>query len=122
MVMCIDHGWDQPYHILLTTEQRACARALAKALNTGETSQFIENCIHDLSYSLFCHVPKDRHADKYYSVVNRFILLESIQPNAEFKRAGQISQTISAMMYCVRTTMLNQTEKIMELQDVSIVQ
>lgn len=106
----------------LTKSQKRNALALYHALHKPETKTSIRDCIHTLSYSLFSHVQPNNMADKYFSAVNRFLVISSMQLVGSFKRASQITQIIAALMYSIRTTMLHESEILMHTHDISILQ
>jgi hypothetical protein len=76
--------------------------------------------IQDLTFSLFLHMNMDYTADKYFSVVNCFLILLSICPDGQFKMVGEITQVIAALVYCNWTAMPNHAQGIMGEQKIGL--
>ncbi|THH13339.1 hypothetical protein EW146_g6867 [Bondarzewia mesenterica] len=110
-------GWTHAYTFPLTEQQKTNAFTLYDALNNGAD---LFHHIHALTFSLFAHIKTDHHQDKYFSAVNRFLVLASLHPKGHFKQASEITQIIAALVYCNRTTMFYESEQLVASQNMSI--
>jgi ammonia channel protein AmtB len=106
-------GWTTGYTILITEEQRELAGLIRQAILENETPEKVIHLIHLMSYALFSHQPTTPQEDKYYSAVIRYLVIASLTEQGHFLAAGNITQIIAAIVYCIRSTMLYQMHVLM---------
>jgi hypothetical protein len=105
-------GWQSTYDCPLTPAQTSNAEKLLDDLRMQANDGQIESHIHALLYSLFAHIPTDYKEDKYFSPINRALVLMSIRDGGAWLAAGEITQIIAAMVYSIRSTMFFQLHRL----------
>ena len=112
--------WSHKYQFPLTVDQQSNAKLLHKALKDGDPNDAVRTILHRFAFSLFGHTKSDYRDDKYFSPVNRFLVLASLHPKGHFRLASEITQIIAALTYNIRATMLHQCQVIMAVQKINI--
>jgi hypothetical protein len=111
------NGWDLNYQFVLTEDQITLAKRVNEGLRAKRDGKEMLYRLHQFSLSIFGHKKDDPTLDKYFSPVNRILVLTSFPEGRGIKRAGEITQTIAALVYAIRTTMFYEMENI-ALRDV----
>jgi Orsellinic acid/F9775 biosynthesis cluster protein D len=106
-------GWQSEYTLPLTPVQRNSMKILLDAVERDESDDTMEVLIHQMSFSLFAHMPSDWREDKYFSAVNRALVLMSLREQGNWLEAGVITQLIAALIYCLRSTMFYEMHVLM---------
>ncbi|KAF8953005.1 hypothetical protein BDZ97DRAFT_1930113 [Flammula alnicola] len=103
--------------------QKAEFNTLIAALSTPDTAA-IDKAFHKACYVLFAHqrhqYPASCGLDKFFSPVNAFVVYASVHEGGNFRKAGVITQTLAAIIYSIRTTMLFQTINISSREKISV--
>lgn len=67
---------------------------------------------HTLCYKLFAHVRGEYAAtkllDKFFSAVNCFVVIQCIQGSGAVLKSSAMTQILAALMYSVRSSMLQE--------------
>lgn len=103
-------GWKHTYAYQFTEDQKAALTALDRALFHGHGEDLIDGCIHDVNLALWRHTKVDLATDKYFSPLNRFLVLVSTKADGSFRFASEITQWIAQFMYNARAAMLFEME------------
>ena len=102
------YGWESNYKCPLTSAQTAACARLRTALESNTSDSTIQALVHSLAFHLFSHSATQWSDDKYFSPVNRALVLLSRREEGSWHPAGVITQIIAALVYCIRSTMLYQ--------------
>jgi hypothetical protein len=71
--------------------------------NLAENS--VQRCILDLLISLFTHLPSGSD-DKFYSPIQRFLVLFSLKSNGQWLAGRRITQLFAALLFCGRQVIM----------------
>lgn len=93
----------------LDPAQQEVFKELVRSLEGNEESA-IDDAFQAACYTIFAHYrtqyPTGRDADKFFSPVNAFVVYAAIHEGGSFRKAGVITQTLAAIIYSIRATML----------------
>ena len=107
----------------LDPKQKAIFMKLVESVETDQR-QAIDKAFQDACYTILAHhrtqYPTGRNADKFFSPVNAFVVYAAVHEGGSFRKAGVITQTLAAVIYSIRATMLSKILEISNRDEVDV--